>query len=89
MLFSHEHKMCHNPSLGFITKAKGKCYVKWIEEQAETWDELAWVKRIPPRGGKSLVIKGKHPYLTPMVNSLVWELGFIKSLECLSVDFKG
>lgn len=58
---SHEHKMCHNPSLGLITKAKGKCYIKWIEDKVETWNQLAWVKRIPPRGGKSLGIKGKHP----------------------------
>jgi hypothetical protein len=81
--------MGHNPILGLITKAKHKCYIKWIQEQVETWDELAWMKRIPPRGGKSLGIKGKHPHLTPMVNSLVWELGFLKNLECLSADFKG
>jgi len=40
------------------------------------------VKIISMKGEKSLGVKGNIPKI-PMVNSLVWELGFFKSLKCL------
>jgi hypothetical protein len=43
----------------------------------------------PPRCGKSLGIKEKHPYLILMVNSLIWKLRIVNNPKCLNVDFKG
>jgi hypothetical protein len=40
----------------------------------------------PPRCGRSLGIKGKHPYLIPIVNSLIWEFEFVNDPKCLDDD---
>jgi hypothetical protein len=69
-----------------------KHHIKCIHKPTTIRNELVWMERDqppPPRCRKSLGIKGKHPYLIPMVNSLIWELGFVSNPKCLNNDFKG
>ncbi len=78
-------------TLALSLQPRSKNYIKCIQEQVKIRNELARVKRdptIPSRCRKSLGIKGEHPYLIPMVNSLIWKLEFVNNFKCSTVDFK-